>query len=326
MSNKIIPINDYKIINLGKEKIGVDCHVQLRITETCDLQCSYCHWHSGKHYAYDDIIKTIDILFKFFIKQKYKTVLFYYHGGEATRHPKILQILQYIKEKGHDHKIVALNEMQTNLTLPNSKLQPLIDYCDQLDISLHYNELIKRPYKKKSFDLNYKWLVDNQIKINNFDVMLEDITITSLSDFYEEVNSYLEYENIINSEMIYSFFEYETLIEKSHKEYYNRFNKTEQLYLIDGIEYNTNDLFKNELDCRGWKCDAGKTNIYVNGDGNVFTCAAPMTNYVNNKDEIPYTNLLTDTMSISKMVILSNTGTICKWDSCAGDFYINRKK
>ena len=101
---------------------------------------------------------------------------------------------------------------------------------------------------KKSFDLNYKWLVDNQIKINNFDVMLEDITITSLSDFYEEVNSYLEYENIINSEMIYSFFEYETLIEKSHKEYYNRFNKTEQLYLIDGIEYNTNDLFKNELD------------------------------------------------------------------------------
>lgn len=325
MSNKIKPQHTYEIVNLGKEKIGIDCHVQIRITEACDLQCSYCHWHSGKHYSYDDIIQSIDTLFEFFKKQKYKRVLFYYHGGEATRHPNVLEILQYIKLKGSEMNILAFNELQTNLTLPLSKFKKLVPYCDQLDISLHYNELLRRLFKKKAFDENFQWLKDNNIIINNFDVMLEDLPISKLGDFYSEINQYLEYNNIVNSEMVYSFFEYSNNVIDEHKNYYVKHNKTEQKYLIDGTLYTTNDLFKQELDCVGWKCDTGKRHIYLNGDGNIFTCAAPMTRYVNGEDEIPYTNLITDSVAISKLSILHMTGTICKWDSCAGDFYINRK-
>lgn len=324
--NAIIPLYQYEILNIRDNTFNIDYHVQLRITEACDLQCEYCHWHSGKHYNYDDIIETVKALFDFFKSQKYTSIIFYYHGGEATRHPKILDILKYIKDKAKEYNIQARNELQTNLTLPNAKFKELVKYCDKIDISLHYKELIRRSYKKKEFDNNFNWLVDNNIIINSFDIMLENVDSINLQTFYNEINAYLNYKNIIHSEMIYGFYEYSSA-HKMHEDYYKKYNKTEQSYLIDGITYNTNELFQRTLDCRGWKCNTGKKHIYVNGDGNVFVCAAPMSNYVKNNDsETPFTNLLSDKLAINKLSILTKSGTICKWASCAGDFYVNRKK
>ena len=56
---QIVPKNNYTILETNDEEgIELDYSVTFRITEACDLKYNYCHWHSGKHYLFDDIIKT----------------------------------------------------------------------------------------------------------------------------------------------------------------------------------------------------------------------------------------------------------------------------
>lgn len=325
----IIPQYSYEILSTNRYDIGAEYHIQLRITEACDLQCEYCHWHGGKHYDFEDIIASINSIFTFLKKQNIKSVHFYYHGGEATRHNKLLNILKHIKECAVSSNITAYNELQTNLTLKTELLESLLPYFDLMSISFHYMELIKRPYKLQAFQKNFEYLKSNNKAIQNFDIMLELIPEENLENYHELILSFLEYENIVNSEMIYGYYDFtktQQVIEQ-HKSFYDAHNKTEQLYLIDDVKYNTSELFTNSLDCRGWKCDAGKKTLYVNGDGNVFVCAEPTTRFIKqNSTEIPYTNLITDSSAISKLSILSKSGTICKWNVCAGDFYIDRIK
>lgn len=335
----IKPQRHYEILETQKSGgKNVDYQITFRVTEACDLKCNYCHWHSGRHYLFDDIIRSIDVLFDFFVKQKYKSVLFYYHGGEATRHPKIVDILKYIHEKGEQTGITAYNEMQTNLTIGEEKLKNILEHCDLFNVSYHYLDL-KRLNKLEAFDRNWELLKRNNIQLHNFDIMLENVERTHLfhngkmieiipEEFYSKIVEYLTYENIINSEMIYGFchYKYPPEVEKKHLDFYKKYNKNEQKYLIDDVEYTTNDLFKLGVDTRGWKCKAGVSSITVNGDGNVFHCGIQMTNFVKNRaDEKSYTNLVHDKQAVIKMIVLSKTGTICRWNYCGGDFYLGRE-
>lgn len=338
---EIKPQQYYKVLHLN-DPLGksTDYSITFRITEACDLKCNYCHWHSGTHYAYEDIIKSIDVLFDFFQKQKFKSVLFYYHGGEATRHPKIVEILRYIHQKGKETGIIAYNEMQTNLSIKDDKLRDILAHCDLFNVSFHYKELL-RLNKLDQFDRNWEVLQELGIKIHNFDVMMENvdeqehiyyngkqIKIDS-NDFYERIIRYLKNKDIVNSEMIYGFchYKYPPEVEQKHMEFYKNYNKTEQKYEIDGVTYTTNDLFKKGIDARGWHCAAGQQSITINGDGNVFHCGIHMTNYIRECiPEVPYTNLVHDKLSVTKMNVLYKTGTICRWDYCGGDFYLERKK
>jgi len=63
----IQPTDVYEAINLNKSG-GKDVNYQVtfRITEACDLQCSYCHWNGGRHYSYSDITASLDKLLSFF--------------------------------------------------------------------------------------------------------------------------------------------------------------------------------------------------------------------------------------------------------------------
>lgn len=336
---QIKPVRHYLVLK-HKDNGGIPAgySVTFRITEACDLKCNYCHWHSGRHYNFDDIKTSIDKIFEFLVKQNIKSVLFYYHGGEATRHPKIVDILRYVHEKGRENNIEASNEMQTNLTIKQAKLEEMLPYCDLMDISLHYLEL-KRLNKLAAFDANWNLLVKKQIKIHSFDIMLENVERTHLfyngekveiypEDFYSRIINYLTYDNILNSEMIYGFchYKYPPEIEKKHMDFYKKYNKTEQKYLIDDKEYTTNDLFKYGIDARGWHCAAGTESITINGDGNVFHCGIHMTNYIrkSNNEKI-YTNLVHDKLAVTKLSVLYKTGTKCRWDYCGGDFYLSRK-
>jgi len=326
----IKPEYQYEILNINTSSgFAPEYSVTFRITDTCDLKCSYCHWHSGPQYEYDDIIVSIDRLFEFFQKQKFKSVLFYYHGGEPTRHKRVLDILKYIKQKSNETGIAAYNEMQTNLTLGAALLEEILPYCDMLDITLHYHELKTRGkgFKLEDFNRNYQYLIANNIRIHNMDIMLEDIPIDWLSEFYRAVEEYLAYDNIENSEMIYGYYRYDSNTEtaKKHLEFYQKANRSEQSYLIDGTVYHTNELFIAGVDCTGWKCEVGKQSLYVNGTGDAFVCGEHTTQYAMGYGA-PYTNLLTDNAWLAKLVILTHTGTVCRWTTCGGDYYTPRKK
>jgi MoaA/NifB/PqqE/SkfB family radical SAM enzyme len=327
---EIEPKESYQIISINSpDDIHIDYSVTFRITEACDLKCSYCHWYGGNNYKFEDVISTIDKLFEFFIKERMSSVLFYYHGGEPTRHRRVLDILKYIKSKSEDTGITAYNEMQTNLTLKPELLNDILPYCDSFNVSFHYLELTKRGNKLEVFNNNFDDLVKRNTKIHNFDIMLENVPEENLADFYKYIKKYLTYENISNSEMIYGFchYKYNEETAKQHLEFYEKYNKTEQRYLIDGVEYNTNDLFKKGVNCVGWHCAAGTDSITINGNGDVFNCGIHMTNYLRECiPETPYTNLITEKVALTKLSILYKTGTLCRWDYCGGDFYLDRNK
>lgn len=325
---ELVPQETYEVVSTNSGS-HANISITLRITETCDLQCNYCHWYAGQHYDHDDVIATIDKLFEFFVVRGFKDAVFYYHGGEATRYPRVIEVLKYIKQKGEETGINALNEMQTNLTLKLESLIEILPLCDEIDISLHYLELTSRGNKLESFNRNFQYLVDNNIQIHNFDIMLENVPDDQIDAFHAQILKYLEYPNIVNSEMIYGFcnYAYNESTEQKHIAFYKKHNKTEQKYIIDGNEYTTNDLFLTGVDCTGWRCNAGIQSLTVNGDGNVFHCGIHMTNHLRSRSsEVPFTNLLTDELAVTKLSILNRTGTICRWHYCGGDFYLHRKK
>ena len=54
---QIVPKKSYKVLEkLDEDGVNYDYMVTFRITEACDLKCNYCHWHSGKHYVYEDVM------------------------------------------------------------------------------------------------------------------------------------------------------------------------------------------------------------------------------------------------------------------------------
>lgn len=327
---KLKPKEYFEIINSnGVPTKEIDYHVTFRITEACDLACDYCDWHGGGHYKYEDITASVDVLFNFFRKESIKSVVFYYHGGEASRHPKIKEILKYIHDKGSEYNITAYNELQTNFTLPLKKMKELLKHTDFLNITFHYLELIRRRYKLDSFVENFNYLVSENIRIANLDIMLEKMDQNDLQEFRNLVLSFIEYQNIRHCEMIYRFgydFDFNNETTLMHYEFYKKYSKSEQQYNIDGEIYTTNELFHRGADFTGWHCDAGKRHLYVNGDGTVYQCGIAMTNKLHDIDNGIFTKLLSDKLAIAKLSILRKSGTICRWDYCGGDFYIGKRK
>jgi len=325
--SKIKPKNYYKAIDHSIIPYDSDISITFRITESCNLHCEYCFWNSGKHYKIEDIKITIDKLFLYFENNNMKIINFYFHGGEASTHPDILEILDYIREKEKLSKNKIFIEFQTNLAMQLELLEDIIQKIDIIDISYHHNDL-KKHNKFDNFIENWKYLEKIKFSIQSLDIMLENVQ--NINYFYNIILRLLKNENIVNSEMIYSFCHYDKNPETytKHIEFYNKYNKTSQTYEIDGKMYNTNDLFEKGLDCTGWQCNAGINSIIVNGDGNVFKCGIHMTNYItrNIKEDKPYTNVITDKHFLIKLKILFLNGTICRWDYCGGDFYLSKEK
>jgi MoaA/NifB/PqqE/SkfB family radical SAM enzyme len=321
----VIRVRDsYEILVVGDSQCSVDYHVTLAIGHMCNLKCDYCKWCGGVNY--DKPIETVDSMYEFFIKMGYTKVLFYIHGGEPAIHPKILDTLKHIRHKQQETGINTVIEVQTNLSYSIDRLRGIVECVDRLSISYHYVEL-QKTNTHEHFISNFNWLRDNNIGIERFDIMMEDMPDECLSDFYDNVLSLLEYNGIVDSEMVYGFCHYDKNLSTrdKHIEFYNNHNKTEQKYRIDGQVYTTNELFGEGLDCRGCRCEAGMDDIQMTADGNVFSCASAMTCYINNEgSEKPLVNVLTDSNYITILSIKSKIGTKCEYGICSGDFYFER--
>jgi len=323
LKGKIKPEKEYKLLNIqsdGSEKNPSEYSITFRINNKCNLKCDYCHWHNGDNYSLLDIKNTIDKIIEFSKVKKFKVITFYFHGGEPSFHPDILEILDYINSY-NSNILKILIEFQTNLSLDDySKFYDKVTY---FSVSYHYLELKKRNRLDNFYNNIFK-LPKN--KLLNLDIMLENVENSEY--LYSQILDFLELP-FINSEMLYGFCHYKYNIDtkNKHLDFYNKYNKNEQTYLIDNKVYNTNDLFKEGLNCKGMKCDAGKNTIVINGDGNIFICGVDMTNYTNRCiDTESFANLLTDELAVLKWKLLSQVGFLCKWEYCGGDFYLKREK
>lgn len=332
----IKPQYEYKVLkSIEQVEREYEMQISLRITEKCNIACEYCLWREGTVYPTEDILKSIDKLYEFFVDSGKKRILWYFHGGEPTTHSDLLQILDHIRQRANENNIIVYIEFQTNLVCSSVRLEQILERIDGLNISLHLKELT-RSRTLSAFDRNFKYLIDINYPIENLDIMLE-YNIDNMFRYLRGVLKYLRYGNIHISEMVYAYIDFEensgrynNQIRKMEYELYSKlykkYNKNEQQYLIDGKIYQTNELFLQKLDCEGMSCVAGVKHLIVNGDGNVFVCNTNMTNYLNNRNGEVFTNLLTEKQAVAKLSFLQRLKyTTCRWKECSSDFYFSKK-
>jgi MoaA/NifB/PqqE/SkfB family radical SAM enzyme len=329
----IEPKYSYKILNsiTDQPEIGYDVQVSFRITEKCNLSCEYCLWHSEIEYSLENILQSIDNLFLHFQNCYIKNVLFYFHGGEPTRHKDFLYILEYIRIKEKESKRNVYIEFQTNLVFSKLKIDKLFELIDGLNVSVHLKELFKTN-TFSIFNENLKYIREKNYKLLNLDIMLE-YNIENMFKYLRRLLYIIKENKSQISEMVYNYIdktnEKYKLIENEKKLYtklYKKYNKSEQLYEIDDKQYSMNDLYFNKLNCSGMKCIAGYKQFIVNGNGDFFICNSSLTFFLNNiNNEKPFMNIINDKYYLIKLkLFFMNKGSICKYNECIGDFYYGK--
>lgn len=301
--------------------------INFKINNKCNLDCEYCLWKQHKNYNYIDCINTIKNIKRLIKEVNDKNNVFYIHGGESTIHPKFEEIFKDFNIEN------CKTELQTNLTTKNVDF--LIKTFDRISVSLHYKEL----KKKNSLDLFLKNLekVSNLGKLYHFDIMLENLGENQES-YLQFVKSLLTYSEIAeSSEMIYAYWDNNNIMNNTkafnmNKEFYEKYNKTEQSFKWPGWtkSFNTNENWNNQESSKGLYCLAGCKKFHIFGNGDVYKCASHETQGIKDFNNIkedgffnPLGNILYD---YEKIFELTKKYQKCEFNYCGGDFYVPRAK
>lgn len=287
---------------------------QLRITDYCNYDCSYCHWKYGNHYDFDDIKNTI---LKAIENINHDYFRIYFHGGEPTTHPKCREVIEFIFSLNKN----IIVELQTNLSVGKKYIQTLIDRFknEKLEINVSYHNKFIKNFKefKEKVDL----LHDNNI-LGKIDIMLEH-DIEQVDEIIYRSKELLNCDYNKRIELIHGYIDYENttglyheLIEK-YKD--NVHFENYEVTHVDGSKkiYNTNDFYGEGINFKGWICSVGKKYIIINGNGDYYMCCA------NTLDNKPTGNILKNETMFR---IRANNYTVCNWDRCGGEFYIDKFK
>mgnify|MGYP003637511167 FL=1 len=299
------------IYDFGNEEFY---EITFRITDYCNYDCSYCHWKYGNHYNFDDIKASIT---KAIENINHNNFRIYFHGGEATTHPKCRDIIDYVFTL--DANIIV--EFQTNLSVGKKYIQTLIDrYKDQkFEVNVSYHHKFVKDFKnlKEKIDLIY-----NNGMLGKIDIMLEH-DINHVNNIIKNSKDLLQepYKNKI--ELIHGFIDFENTT-NMYQLFINEYCKgvygeNYEITYEDGTKniHDTNDLYQDGISFQGWKCAVGKKYIILNGNGDFYMCAS------NSLDTKPAGNILKNTILFK---IKANNYTKCKWNCCKGEFYIEKYK
>lgn len=284
--------------------------VTLRINGNCNLKCEYCVLNKGIVYKTTDIFETITNIKKMMkiLNRKFEIYLL---GGENSIHPDFIDILKYLRQ----NKIKV--NFQTNLTMNEHIARRMIEYIDEIMISFHPKELLKRK-KIDIFFNNLEIIYHSNVVISNLDIMSEgDLAY----EYMPKLEKYIT--KSINSELVYNYM-YTDICDTP------RFSKTTRLYDFPELniyQKSTNELFKLDPNFYGFTCRSGFESIFIEGNGDIFLCASHLTNYLNNnlnlgdmREPIGNINNLKESINIFKKEHL------CKFNTCSGCFWITRYK
>ena len=123
----------------GSSEIQGDSYeIIFRVTEQCNLACNYCFYKDDEvpHYDLNTMKRVIDT-FPLINKNLY----IYFHGGEATYHPDIKEILEYLQEVLTKANVKYFLELQTNMLQTTAWYKDLAAGIDSFAYSASFHPM-----------------------------------------------------------------------------------------------------------------------------------------------------------------------------------------
>lgn len=278
-------------------------------SDCCNFNCIYCY--NSRPRSYKNI--NTDALLKWIVsfKKIYKIKKLYIMliGGEPTLHPDILTFIQrisiiedifisifsnfsanidmykqFLQYKNVDIKLTWHGSMSCNVFY--SKLLALITYHKKISIKV----MFEKNNEYNSINLINKLITSQFSNIEFSLIKTEDGNLQYDSNLYEKfkkITSMLTNTNLILA-----------------KKYDNSIISLNDNFFQDNLIENTN-FFR-------WLCNAGKTYLYIDINGNIIAC--PEGNY----------NIIGSIKDIYQHIKLNQT--ICKSSICSCTYFITKKK
>ena len=271
--------------------------LNLVITESCCLNCTYCYMNNNpidmSTNVIDKTIENIPKLLSIFNKRKCDIV---YFGGEPLIN---MNIIKYTHNKVKDLSFINNELIISNLLLLDDDI---INYIKSNNINVSWsfdglwnktNRLMKDG--SESFDL-YMNKLDTIKKITQgCKVMISPSSINTMTEnlkfFVEELNIYspdfsLVRDDIWSEEDLLLFeIEIKRLSEQVMNYFRNNINISVGLFTLPILDM----IIGKKLGKRPFGCFVGNSGVAVMPNGDIYPCARFGTNKINN-----YGNILTD--------------------------------
>jgi MoaA/NifB/PqqE/SkfB family radical SAM enzyme len=294
-----------------------DVLVMFRITDFCAYRCPYCHWNRGSHYRLDDVRSVVDVLSEAYAGRR---VYYYFHGGEATSHPGLEDVLRHIRAS--DPRTFV--ELQTNGFRGEEYLSALdsLGLVDTYSFSYHHSEV-------EDFESLFRGMEALESRVENVDVMFQTYldegqraafrrNVLRIVDVFgkrvEATYGYCGFEARKTDDMIDFYLEIEDRIHRA--EY--RLTTGDQVFT-----FNKSELFVKGVDCSGMICEAGRSYVAVNGNGDYAPCGSYLVRGMRDPSFPRLDNMLRDR---KKFLVRTRVGTVCGVDYCGGEWYLGQRR
>lgn len=232
--------------------------IEIRITDTCNFNCSYCSEHDTmkkKYISYlefNEILKQLEKLYSLDGRKQH----LYFWGGEPTLNKDLRKILELTKSK----EFITSIKMHSNFSIKN---QELLDFLVLNKIEC-YSSIHPEYFQTKS-----KHLKHNLDTLHNHNLLLEvNLMFRDLKEFDQLQKIKKENTWPINITPTIQ-------LVSEHK------NKVKMLLKITGEYQDKNIQTSNgpsnyidiyNIDHRGFVCNSPVDNFIINTDGEIFIC------------------------------------------------------
>lgn len=239
--------------------------VDLKITNYCEADCSFCYQSSsrkGKHVPIEELKSIIDLLYD---ADVFEVAI---GGGEPTTHPNFIELLHYIRDKG----IIPNFTTYTTEWLENpALLRAVKDFCGGIGVSVHkLSDLEKVRLIRKELDNNDRHTtviaqhVVGLLPVNETANLIntcwnEDIHLLLLG--YKDIGFGKKYQPFDNSTLPTYM---KLMLGKPHYKMHNAIRAT-RLISIDTAFVNRFQQMLNDLkiDKRTYTSQEGKFSCYI---------------------------------------------------------------
>lgn len=244
------------------EQIGIKFQhrmIRLRISDTCNFNCSYCSEHNTL--PNDKVInsKNLELLLLnleklYNLENRFQDLFIW--GGEPTLNPELLNFLKKIR---NEFNFIKNIEIHSNLSLNYSEI--FIDTVKQLDVKFSSSFHLEYP-SKKVFE-NFKSFNKNKL-LNEINLMWHNL------EEFDKVKNIKK----LNKELPFSIIPTFQLLDKN-------FNKVKILLKSSGDfedkSIPTSDGNKNYIEIynyqmKGMLCNIPIDSFIINTNGDIYFC------------------------------------------------------